>query len=108
MEIRIIGGSHAAIACATRAREEYPDARIVIYEKNKNIGFIAQSIPLYLSGNTNFLKMSSYTTVSELENLGILVRTQFSVTDIDMTKKCLKSSIWSKTARAKIVMTSSS
>lgn len=39
MEIRIIGGSHAAIACATRAREEYPNARIVIYEKNKNIGF---------------------------------------------------------------------
>ena len=69
MEIRIIGGSHAAIACATRAREEYPDARIVIYEKNKNIGFIAQSIPLYLSGNTNFLKMSSYTTISELEIL---------------------------------------
>ena len=34
MEIRIIGGSHAAIACATRAREEYPNARIVIYEKN--------------------------------------------------------------------------
>ncbi len=90
MEIRIIGGSHAAIACATRAREEYPDARIVIYEKNKNIGFIAQSIPLYLSGNTNFLKMSSYTTVSELENLGILVRTQFSVTDIDMTNKTFK------------------
>ncbi|MFZ2718007.1 MAG: FAD-dependent oxidoreductase [Lactococcus chungangensis] len=90
MEIRIIGGSHAAIACATRAREEYPDARIVIYEKNKNIGFIAQSIPLYLSGNTNFLKMSSYTTISELENLGILVRTQFSVIDIDMTNKVLK------------------
>jgi hypothetical protein len=37
MEIRIIGGSHAAIACATRAREEYPNARIVIYEKNKNM-----------------------------------------------------------------------
>ena len=34
--------------------------------------------------------MSSYTTVSELENLGILVRTQFSVTDIDMTKKVFK------------------
>ncbi|GAB2022625.1 FAD/NAD(P)-binding oxidoreductase [Pseudolactococcus yaeyamensis] len=90
MEIRIIGGSHAAIACATRAREEYPDARIVIYEKNKNIGFIAQSIPLYLSGNTNFLKMSSYTTISELENLGILVKTQFSVSDIDMTNKVIK------------------
>jgi NADPH-dependent 2,4-dienoyl-CoA reductase/sulfur reductase-like enzyme len=37
MEIRIIGGSHAAIACATRAREEYPNARIVIYEKNKKV-----------------------------------------------------------------------
>ena len=35
MEIRIIGGSHAAIACATRAREEYPNARIVITKKIK-------------------------------------------------------------------------
>lgn len=90
MEIRIIGGSHAAIACATRAREEFPNAKIVIYEKNKTIGFIAQSIPLYLSGNTNFLKMSSYTTASELENLSILVRTQFSVTDVDLSTKTLK------------------
>lgn len=90
MEIKIIGGSHAAIACAMRAREAYPNAKIVIYEKNKTIGFIAQSIPLYLSGNTNFLKMSSYTTASELENLGILVKTQFSVTDVDLTNKTLK------------------
>jgi hypothetical protein len=40
MEIRIIGGSHAAIACATRAREEYPDARIVIYEKIKILALL--------------------------------------------------------------------
>lgn len=33
MEIRIIGASHAGIACALRAREENPDSNIIIYEK---------------------------------------------------------------------------
>lgn len=90
MEIRIIGGSHAGIACAIRAREEYPDSHIIVYDKQKNIGFIAQSIPLYLSGDTNFLKMSSYVTTSDLEKLDILVKTQTSVTEIDMEKKTIE------------------
>ena len=89
MRIIIIGGSHAGIASAVRAREEFPAAEIIIYEKQKNIGFIAQSIPLYLSGDTNFLKMSSYTTTSELENLKIEVKTQVAVLDIDVTQKKL-------------------
>lgn len=87
MEIRIIGGSHAGIACALRAREEYPDSSIVIYEKQKVIGFIAQSIPFYLSGNSDFLKLSSYITISDLENLNITVRTQTAVDEINLAEK---------------------
>ncbi|MBS7576623.1 MULTISPECIES: FAD-dependent oxidoreductase [unclassified Enterococcus] len=89
MKIIIIGGSHAGIACAIRAREEFPTAEITIYEKQKKIGFIAQSIPLYLSGNVNFLKMSSYTTATELEGLNIEVLTQVAILDIDSENKSL-------------------
>lgn len=39
MEIRIIGASHAGIACALRAREENPDSNIIIYEKQKEYWF---------------------------------------------------------------------
>jgi NADPH-dependent 2,4-dienoyl-CoA reductase/sulfur reductase-like enzyme len=90
MEIKIIGGSHAGIACAIRAREEYPDSQIVIYEKQKTIGFIAQSIPLYLSGDSGFSKLSHATTISELEKLNIVVKTQTAVADIDLDKKMIQ------------------
>ncbi|OQO64488.1 NADH oxidase [Enterococcus faecium] len=89
MEIRIIGGSHAGIACAIRAREEFPDSKIVIYEKQKGIGFIAQSIPYYLSGDSDFLKLSSYITITELEKLNIMVKTQTVVEDINVENKTI-------------------
>ncbi|MDR2977452.1 MAG: FAD-dependent oxidoreductase [Streptococcaceae bacterium] len=90
MKISIIGGSHAGIACALRAREEFPEASIVIYEKQKIIGFIAQSIPFYLSGNSDFLKLSSYVTVSDLVKQNITVKTQVSVNDIDLDGKTIE------------------
>lgn len=89
MKIVIIGGSHAGIACAIRAKEEYPDSQIEIYEKQKTIGFIAQSIPFYLAGDANFLKVSSYTTISELERLNIRVKTQVSVDEVDLEAKSI-------------------
>ncbi|MDR1605642.1 MAG: FAD-dependent oxidoreductase [Streptococcaceae bacterium] len=87
MKIIIIGGSHAGISCALRAREEYPESEIIIFETQKEVGFISQSIPLYLSGATDFLKMSSYTTALELEKRGIDVHTQMSVTAVSLAKK---------------------
>lgn len=89
MEIRIIGASHAGIACALRAREENPDSNIVIYEKQKSIGFVAQSIPLYLAGDSNFLKLSSYTTIAELEAKHITVKTQTVIDSVDLSNKTI-------------------
>jgi NADPH-dependent 2,4-dienoyl-CoA reductase/sulfur reductase-like enzyme len=89
MRIIIIGGSHAGIAAATRAKEEYPDADVVIYERQNTIGFIAQSIPYYLTDNPNFRKVSSYTTIQELENQGIQILTLHSVTDLDLENKTI-------------------
>jgi len=87
MKIRIIGGSHAGISTALRAREEYPDSEIVIYEKQKTVGFIAQSIPLYLSGKRDFLQLSSYTTSQELSKKGIIVKTETVVRNISPNTK---------------------
>ncbi|GAB2026569.1 FAD-dependent oxidoreductase [Lactovum odontotermitis] len=89
MKIIIIGGSHAGIACALRAREEYPDSSIVIYEKQRSIGFGAQSIPLFLAGNNAFLKVSNYMTASDLEKLNIMVKTKTTVSEADLKKKVI-------------------
>ncbi len=87
MRVVIIGGSHAGIACSMRAREEYPEAEIVLYEKQGTIGFVAQSIPLYLMGAPDFLKLRSYATVEVLESKGIAVRTETVVREVDTVAK---------------------
>ncbi|MDR2722919.1 MAG: FAD-dependent oxidoreductase [Cellulomonadaceae bacterium] len=87
MRVVIVGGSHAGIACALRAREEYPDADIVLYEKQDAIGFVAQSIPLYLQGSPSFDKIRSYTSATALEAKGITVRTGMVVRRVDTDAK---------------------
>lgn len=89
MRVVIIGGSHAGIACASRAREEYPDAEIVIYEKQTSIGFVAQSIPLFLRDDPNFETLASYVDVDGLARHGIKVKTGCVVRDVDTAAKQL-------------------
>ena len=90
MKIVVIGGSHAGLSCAIRARKEYPDSQIVIYEKQQNVGFISQNILRYLDDEINFLEGSSYTSISELNKLNIVVRNRTSVLNIDMESKAIK------------------
>lgn len=87
MRVVIIGGSHAGIACALRAREEYPDAEIVLYEKQDTIGFVAQSIPLFLLGVPDFLRLRGYTNAETLEAQGIVVRTETVVRSVSTAAK---------------------
>jgi NADPH-dependent 2,4-dienoyl-CoA reductase/sulfur reductase-like enzyme len=89
MKVIIIGGSHAGIACARRVREEFPDAEVIILEKQEEISFISQSIPLYLMGQNDISKHRGYTTVKELESEGIQVRVETTVRSIDTNKKTI-------------------
>jgi NADPH-dependent 2,4-dienoyl-CoA reductase/sulfur reductase-like enzyme len=89
MKIVIIGCSHAGISCARRAKQEFPDSEVVMYEKKKEVSFISQSIPLYLAGKNNILKHATYTSVEELEAEGIIVYTEKIVRNINVTTKTL-------------------
>ncbi|QAY69878.1 NAD(P)/FAD-dependent oxidoreductase [Xylanimonas protaetiae] len=90
MRVVIVGGSHAGIACALRAREEFPDAQVVLYEKQGVVGFVAQSIPHYLRGSRDFLVLSSSTTEHELRAKGVEVRTETVVRGVDTAAKTLR------------------
>lgn len=89
MRVVVIGGSHAGIACASRAREEYPDAEIVIYEKQGSIGFVAQSIPLFLRDDPHFETLASYVDIEGLAKHDIVVKTHCVVRSIDTDAKTL-------------------
>ena len=89
MKIVIVGGSHAGIACAKRAREEYPESEVIIYERKAEVCFISQSIPQYLMGQNNLASHSTYTSVRELEDLDIQVKTRTTIENINATTKQL-------------------
>lgn len=89
MRVVVIGGSHAGIACASRAREEYPDAEIVIYEKQSSIGFVAQSIPLFLRDDPHFETLASYVDIDGLARHDIAVKTNCVVRSVDTAAKTL-------------------
>ncbi|MDR0922498.1 MAG: FAD-dependent oxidoreductase [Lactobacillales bacterium] len=89
MRVLIVGASHAGIAAARRAREEYPDAQITMFERKKDISFVSQTIPLFLMGQEDILKQGNYTTVAELAQEGIEVLTETEVRAIDVKAKTL-------------------
>lgn len=90
MKISIIGASHAGIACATRARREYPDAEIVMYDRRSQVSFISQNILFYLlNEDKRFLKEGAYTDVVALESLGITMQMEVEVLSVDVASKSL-------------------
>ncbi|MFC4652892.1 FAD-dependent oxidoreductase [Lactococcus nasutitermitis] len=89
MRIVIIGGSHAGICTALRALEEYPEAEIVIYEKNERTSFVSQGIISYLAGEKESLFQSSYLSPEEIRATGIHFITESVVSSIDVKEKKL-------------------
>lgn len=90
MKVVIVGGAHAAVACAIKTRTEYPDSEIVLYERQKSIGFAAQNIPRYLLGHQDFSYLFNEQTKAQLENLKIQVFTQTVVVELNLGVKKLK------------------
>jgi NADPH-dependent 2,4-dienoyl-CoA reductase/sulfur reductase-like enzyme len=89
MKIVIIGCSFGGMSCALRAREEYPDAEIVIYDKQEKISFIGASIVAYLRGKEDALHQNNFMTIEDLFKHGIEVRNSTNVLKIDMKNKKL-------------------
>jgi len=89
MKVIVIGASHAGIAFAMRAKEQEPEAEIVLYDREDEISFISQSIPLYLMGKSDILTHGNYTSVKELEGLGIKVKNNTVVEAVDVKKKTI-------------------
>ncbi|MGM0215250.1 FAD-dependent oxidoreductase [Enterococcus sp. AZ109] len=68
MKIVIIGGSFAGIQGAITSREYYPEAEIVLLEKQPEIGYIPGSLALFLQGKVNALDQLHWRTAEELRN----------------------------------------
>ncbi|MDR2834327.1 MAG: FAD-dependent oxidoreductase [Streptococcaceae bacterium] len=90
MKIVIVGGNHAGIAAARRIREDYPEDEVYIFEKSHEVGFVSQTIPLFLMGQQKLDTQGNYTNPDEIRKLGINLYIETEVTSVDVKEKLVK------------------
>jgi NADPH-dependent 2,4-dienoyl-CoA reductase/sulfur reductase-like enzyme len=85
--ILIIGGSDAGISAALRARELDPASEVTIVTADRYPNFSICGLPFYLSGEVDDWHTLAHRTVLEIENEGIHLLLEHSVSSIDTTAK---------------------
>ncbi|SDJ37262.1 FAD-dependent oxidoreductase [Salimicrobium halophilum] len=83
MKIAVIGSTHAGTAAVTNMANLYPDAQITVYERNDTVSFLSCGLALYVGGVVEDPSGLFYTSPEELANLGVTMRMQHDVTNID-------------------------
>ena len=85
--ILIIGGSDAGISAALRARELDPASEVTIVVADRYPNFSICGLPFYLSGEVDDWHTLAHRTVSEIENEGVHLLLEHSVSSIDPVAK---------------------
>ncbi len=87
LHILIIGGSDAGISAALRARELDPASEVTIVVADRFPNFSICGLPFYLSGEVGDWHTLAHRTVLEIENGGIHLLLEHSVSSIDPMAK---------------------
>lgn len=74
MKVYIIGASFAGVSCAMHARKLYPEAEIIIIEKNGIVGFLPGGLLLHLQDKFKSLDDAVFTTEEQLNKQHIEVK----------------------------------
>lgn len=90
MKIVIIGCTHAGTAATINAAKMYPDAEIIVYERNDNISFLSCGIALYVGGFIEDPQGLFYSSPKELSKLGVKTKMEHDVLNVDTDNKTLK------------------
>ena len=85
--ILIIGGSDAGISAAMRARELDPASEVTIVAADRYPNFSICGLPFYLSGEVDDWHTLAHRTVLEIENNGIHLLLEHTVSSIDPVVK---------------------
>src|SRR5208337_5062348 len=83
----IIGGSDAGIGAALRARELDPASEVTIVVADRYPNFSICGLPFYLSGEVGDWHTLAHRTVSDIENAGVRLLLEHSVSSIDPIAK---------------------
>ncbi|MFZ0930874.1 MAG: FAD-dependent oxidoreductase [Syntrophobacteraceae bacterium] len=85
--VLIIGGSDAGISAALRARELDPASEVTIVVADRFPNFSICGLPFYLSGEVGDWHTLAHRTVSDIENAGVHLLLEHSVSSIDPMAK---------------------
>ncbi|MYL20643.1 NADH oxidase [Halobacillus litoralis] len=89
MKIAVIGSTHAGTAAVTNMADMYPEAQITVYERNDNVSFLSCGLALYVGGVVEDPEGLFYSSPEELQKLGVTLRMQHDVKDIDAEAKTI-------------------
>ncbi|MGG7057297.1 FAD-dependent oxidoreductase [Clostridium tertium] len=87
MKVVVIGCTHAGTSAVVNLKILYPDAEVVVYEKNDNISFLSCGIALSVGKIVTEPEKLFYNSPENLAQSGITTRMKHEVLDIDFDNK---------------------
>lgn len=90
MKIAVIGCTHAGTAAVVNVAKLYPDAQIIVYERNDNISFLSCGIALYVGGVVKDPEGLFYSSPEQLADLGVVTQMRHEVLSVDTDAKTMQ------------------
>lgn len=90
MKVLVVGCTHAGTSAIVNLKILYPEAEIVVYEKNDNISFLSCGIALSVGKIVTEPEKLFYNSPENLAKNGVITRMKHEVLDIDFKSKRIK------------------
>lgn len=90
MKVLVVGCTHAGTAAIVNTKALYPDAEIIVYERNDNVSFLSCGIALTVGDVVKEPEKLFYNSPENLAQMGIQMHMEHDVLDIDFKNKTLK------------------
>lgn len=90
MKIAVIGCTHAGTSAIVNTANLYPDAEIVVYERNDNISFLSCGIALYVGGVVKDPHGLFYSSPQKLDELGVTTKMRHDILAVNTDRKTLQ------------------
>lgn len=89
MKVAIIGASFAGVTAALEVRKKYPEAELVLLDKQAKLGYIPNGLHLYLDKKISSLNDAYFITEEELKSKSIDCLLEATVVNVDSAQKII-------------------
>ncbi len=90
MKVIVVGCTHAGTAAIVNIKKLYPEAEVVVYERNNNVSFLSCGIALSIGGVVSEPEKLFYNSPQGLAALGVTTYMEHDVLNIDFETKKLR------------------